>query len=87
MNSCVFIKIICNTIRESKKKYKSPKIFIKFENGVKKVILRNLNEKFYLETFLKGKTPKLSTKVIFNSSINNRKKNLRRSTFLKDLPT
>lgn len=55
---------VCVTVNAVRKKFENPKIFVKYKNGEKKVILRNLNPKYYPKTFLDGKMPKLKDSLV-----------------------
>lgn len=61
---CKTILRICTTVNSVRKKFENPKIYVKIQNGEKRVILRNLNQKFYADTFLRGKLPKLKNSFV-----------------------
>ena len=52
------------TVNSVRKKFENPKIYVKVHNGEKRVILRNLNQKYYTTTFLKGKIPKIKNSFV-----------------------
>ena len=54
------------TVNSVRKKFENPKIYVKVQNGEKRVILRNLNQKYYTGTFLRGKLPKIKDSFVRN---------------------
>lgn len=61
---CQTILRICITVNSVRKKFQNPKIYVKHENGEKRVILRNINQKYYTDTFLNNNLPKFKHSLV-----------------------
>ena len=62
--NCLSISKICEAVNSIRKKYENPKIYVKYKNGKKKVILRNINEKYYADNFLRDCSPQIQQKKV-----------------------